>query len=53
MSAIAAIGSINLTKPILVSLINFSQELEEIGSLFLPIKKKRVSTGSLSEGQMQ
>lgn len=40
MSAIAAIGSVNLTKPILVSLINFGGEFEAIGSFLFPILKK-------------
>lgn len=40
MSAIAAIGSFNLTKPILVSLIHFGRGFEAIGSfLFLILKK--------------
>lgn len=40
MSAIAAKGSVNLTEPILVSLINFGGEVQAIGSFLFPILKK-------------
>lgn len=39
MSAIAAIGSVNLTKPILVTLINLVRSLKQLGVFFPHIKK--------------
>lgn len=52
MSAIAAIGSVNLTKPILVTLIHFGREFEAIGSFGVLNAKASCNLDYLNDAQI-